>query len=147
MSCAETAEPLDLPFGLWIWVGQRKHEFSRICCTPPHRGWGLRRVLCPSYGKNFVVVVAVVVVVRSEVLFCIRLHFSLYCSWHKSMKSCQNIPKCQQVVLMLQYYIRCNGIGTYYKTICMNSAKYGLMFVLSESEKNFWMLFTETGLL
>ena len=30
MSCAETVEPIDLPFGLWTPVGQRKHKFSRI---------------------------------------------------------------------------------------------------------------------
>ena len=28
MSCAETAELISLPFGLWTWVGRRKHEFS-----------------------------------------------------------------------------------------------------------------------
>jgi len=30
MSCAETAELIDLPFGLWTRVSRRKHEFSRI---------------------------------------------------------------------------------------------------------------------
>ena len=25
------AEPIDLPFGLWIRVGRRKHKFNRIC--------------------------------------------------------------------------------------------------------------------
>jgi len=30
VSCAETVEPIDLPFGLWTPVGQSKHEFSRI---------------------------------------------------------------------------------------------------------------------
>jgi len=30
MSCAETAEPLDLLFGLWTRVGRRKHKFSHI---------------------------------------------------------------------------------------------------------------------
>jgi len=80
------------------------------------------------------------------VLFCIRLHFSLYCSWHKSTKSCQSTPKCRPVVLMLQRYIPYNGIGTYCKTIHTNSAKYGLTFALSASEKNFSMSFTEIGI-
>jgi len=26
VSCAETAKPIDLPFGLWTWVGRRKHS-------------------------------------------------------------------------------------------------------------------------
>ena len=30
MSCAETAEPIDLPFGLCTRVGRRKHEFNRM---------------------------------------------------------------------------------------------------------------------
>jgi len=24
------AEPIDLPFGMWTWVGRRKHKFNRI---------------------------------------------------------------------------------------------------------------------
>jgi len=24
------AEPIDLPFGLWTWMGRRNHKFSRI---------------------------------------------------------------------------------------------------------------------
>jgi len=24
--CAKTAEPVDLPFGLWTWAGRRKHK-------------------------------------------------------------------------------------------------------------------------
>ena len=30
MSCSETAQPIDLPFGLWTRVGRRKHKFSLI---------------------------------------------------------------------------------------------------------------------
>jgi len=30
MSCAETTEPIDLPFWLWTRLGQRKHKFNRI---------------------------------------------------------------------------------------------------------------------
>ena len=30
VSCAETAEPIDLPLGLWSRVGRRKHKFNRI---------------------------------------------------------------------------------------------------------------------
>jgi len=30
VSCAKTAEPIDLPFVLWTWVGRRKHKFNRI---------------------------------------------------------------------------------------------------------------------
>jgi len=25
VSCAKTAEPIEMPFGIWIWVGPRKH--------------------------------------------------------------------------------------------------------------------------
>jgi len=35
MSCAKTAEPVDLPFGLWTRVDQRKHKFSRIRQVAP----------------------------------------------------------------------------------------------------------------
>jgi len=31
VSCAKTAELIDLLFGLWTRVGQRKHSFNRIC--------------------------------------------------------------------------------------------------------------------
>jgi len=30
VSCAETAEPIDLPFGLWARVGRRKHFSSSV---------------------------------------------------------------------------------------------------------------------
>ena len=35
MSCAKTAKPIDLPFGLWTRVGRRKHKFNRICQVAP----------------------------------------------------------------------------------------------------------------
>ena len=28
--CAKTAEPIDLPFALWSWMGRRMHKFNRI---------------------------------------------------------------------------------------------------------------------
>jgi len=51
------------------------------------------------------------------------------------------------VLLVLQCYIHYSGTGIYCKIIHMNSVKYGLMFMQFESGKNFWKLFTETGLL
>ena len=30
MCCAKTSEPVDLPFGLWTRLGQRKHKFNLI---------------------------------------------------------------------------------------------------------------------
>ena len=30
VSCAKTAEPIDLPFGLWTPVGRWKHKFNCI---------------------------------------------------------------------------------------------------------------------
>jgi len=33
--CAKTAEPIDLPFGLWTWVDQRKHRFNCIRQVEP----------------------------------------------------------------------------------------------------------------
>jgi len=30
VTCAKTAELIDLPFGLWTRVGRRKHKFSQI---------------------------------------------------------------------------------------------------------------------
>jgi len=35
MSCAKTAEPIDLRFGLWTRVGRRKYKFSRVCQVAP----------------------------------------------------------------------------------------------------------------
>jgi len=35
VNCAETAEPIDLPFGLWTQVGRKKHKFNRICQVAP----------------------------------------------------------------------------------------------------------------
>jgi len=35
VSCAETAELIDLLFGLWTRVGQRKHKFSHISQVEP----------------------------------------------------------------------------------------------------------------
>jgi len=35
MRCATMAEPVDLPFGLWTWVGRRKHKFNRILQVAP----------------------------------------------------------------------------------------------------------------
>jgi len=39
VSCAETAETIDLPFGLWTLVCRRKHKFNRIRQVVP---------MCPS---------------------------------------------------------------------------------------------------
>jgi len=44
MSCAETAELIDLPFGLWTGVGRRKHKFNHIhhvapMCPPGRAHW------------------------------------------------------------------------------------------------------------
>jgi len=35
MSSAETAEPIDLPYGLWTPVGRRKHKFNHIRQVAP----------------------------------------------------------------------------------------------------------------
>ena len=35
MSCAEMAERIDLPFGLWNLVGLRKHKFNRFYQVVP----------------------------------------------------------------------------------------------------------------
>jgi len=35
VSCVKMAEPIDLQFGLWIWVGWRKHKFICICQLVP----------------------------------------------------------------------------------------------------------------
>jgi len=35
VSPAKTAEPLEMPFGLWTLVGRRRHEFNRIRLVAP----------------------------------------------------------------------------------------------------------------
>jgi len=46
VTCAKTAEPIDLPFGLWTQVGWRKHNFNCIRQVAPcgHIGatWRIR---------------------------------------------------------------------------------------------------------
>ena len=39
MSCAETAEPIDLLFGLWTRVGRRKHKFNCQVAPMCHPMW------------------------------------------------------------------------------------------------------------
>jgi len=48
MSCAETAEPIDSPFGMWTSVGQRKHKFNRIHQVAPMYPMTLCRELCKN---------------------------------------------------------------------------------------------------
>jgi len=33
--CAKTAEPIEMPFGLWTQVGPRKHKFNHMCQLAP----------------------------------------------------------------------------------------------------------------
>ena len=35
VSCAKTGDTMDLPFGLWTWVGPRKHKLNRIRQVAP----------------------------------------------------------------------------------------------------------------
>jgi len=37
VSCAKTADPIDLPFGLWTRVGRRNDKFSHISQVAPMR--------------------------------------------------------------------------------------------------------------
>jgi len=30
VTCAKTAEPIDVPFGLWTRIGRKKYKFNRI---------------------------------------------------------------------------------------------------------------------
>jgi len=41
MSCAKTAEPIEIPFGLRTWVGPRNHVLDG-CPDPPSKGGILR---------------------------------------------------------------------------------------------------------
>jgi len=61
VSCAETAEPINLSFGLWTRVGRRKHKFNRIrqvapMCPPMWAHWRhLANTIEPSVcGGNVV---------------------------------------------------------------------------------------------
>jgi len=46
VSCAKTAEPIDMPFWMKTWVGQRNHVLMR-CRSPNGKGqfWGIVRVI------------------------------------------------------------------------------------------------------
>jgi len=46
MSGANVAEPVELPFGLWTWVGRRRHKFNRIRQVVPVCPTTLCRDLC-----------------------------------------------------------------------------------------------------
>jgi len=51
VSCAKTAEPIDLPFGLWTRVGRRKHSpgganvrsWEDTLPAPGEYSWNIRR--------------------------------------------------------------------------------------------------------
>jgi len=59
VSCAETAEPIDLPFELWTRVGRRKHECNRIRQMAPTYLTTLCRGLCENgWTDRFAVSVA-----------------------------------------------------------------------------------------
>jgi len=43
MSCAETDEPIDMPFVSWIWMGLKKHQLLSGARIPQERdsfAWG-----------------------------------------------------------------------------------------------------------
>jgi len=48
VSCAETAEPIDLPFGLWTQVGRRKHKFNHIRKVAPMDRHGRAHLAPPN---------------------------------------------------------------------------------------------------
>jgi len=48
VSCAEIAESINLLFGLWTWVGRRKHDFNRICQVAPMCPHGRAHLAPPS---------------------------------------------------------------------------------------------------
>ena len=48
VSCAKTAEPIDLPFGLWTLVGRKKHNFNRIRQVAPMYPTTLCHDLCEN---------------------------------------------------------------------------------------------------
>jgi len=35
VSCAKTAEPMEMPFEVWTLVGPRKHELNRVALAQP----------------------------------------------------------------------------------------------------------------
>ena len=37
VSCAKTAEPIEMPFGVWTWVGQRNHVLDGTQIPPGKR--------------------------------------------------------------------------------------------------------------
>jgi len=61
VSCAEIAEPIDLPFGLWTRVGWRKHKFNHICQSMCPHAWAhwrhLANTIEPSVGFGLASVV------------------------------------------------------------------------------------------
>jgi len=58
MSCAKKAEPIDLQFGLWTRVGQRKHKFNRMSQVMP---------MCPhgmAHWHNLANTIVIIMTVR-----------------------------------------------------------------------------------
>ena len=53
VNCAETAEPIDLAFGLWR-VGRRKHKFNRFRQVAPICSHGSMGSICPLMGGHIV---------------------------------------------------------------------------------------------
>jgi len=55
MSCAKMAESIDLLFGLWTQVSQRKHKFNPICQMVP---------MCPHWPHVLLGSICVASIVR-----------------------------------------------------------------------------------
>jgi len=80
VSCAKTAELIDLPFGLWNRVGRRKYKFHRIrqmvSMCPRHSAMSCAKTAMRSYVKYFdhlsLVRIAVGYYVRSRADYCCR---------------------------------------------------------------------------
>ena len=54
MSCAKMAGPIEVPFGMWTWVGPTKHVLDGGP-DPPYEGTilrGKRAVHCKAWGLS-----------------------------------------------------------------------------------------------
>jgi len=52
VNAAKTAEAIEMPFGLWTWVGPKKHVLDGSA-DPPWEGTVFRGKNIPGYPKTF----------------------------------------------------------------------------------------------
>jgi len=81
VSCAKTAEPIEMPFWMKIWVGQRNHVLDGVADSPRE---GTIFGGCPGHSKALSIFAAVVAaafavegIIQSPITSCSKIDHSV----------------------------------------------------------------------